>query len=906
MKSKILKIFLIILFSKLIFINSYSNDQFNFDVTEIEILENGNLVKGYKRGKIETNEGIIINADEFEYNKALNILLGKGNVVVKDLVNNYFITAEKITYFKNLEKIEAENNVTAEDKTNNYIITAEKITYFKNLEKVEAENNVTAEDKTNNYIISAEKITYLKNLEKVEANKNVRALDKKNDYLLIAEDLIYDKKKNQIITQGKTTAKIQNKYEIKSSNVFFLINENKLYSKYKTIIKDTNLQVYNLDKFVYFIEKELLKGENIIAISNYGLPNSDKIFFSNAEFNLKNKSFIGKDVKVNINKNIFGDPNNDPRIVGISAKGESEITKINKGVFTSCGKNDNCPPWSINAEEILHDKRKKEIIYNHAWLKLYDIPILYFPKFFHPDPTVERRSGFLKPQFNNSNVLGSSYSIPYFSVLAENKDFTFTPSIFENNLQMLQNEYRGINRNSKFTANFGYVNNYKSSLSSNKNSIFNLFSKYELDLNFENFKNSELFVSIEKVSNDTFLKVFDTNIQDTDLKPKDFNNLNSEIKVFLDHEKYTFDSGIQSYENLQKKSSDRYEYVFPYYNFNTSLSENFWNGSVSLSSSGNNVLNNTNKLKSNITNDVAYLGSDFISRYGFKNNISIDIKNLNSLGKNNSEYKSSPQIELMSLIDLSTSLPLTKEEEAFNNYLTPKMSLKFNPSDMKNYSDSDRKINTNNIFSNNRLGLTDSLESGRSLTIGLDYRREKKERIDDINRFFEAKLATVIRDKEEKFIPKKSTLNKKASNLFGSVKNNFSDIIELEYNFSIDNDYKTFEYNDFSAQFDLENFTTKFSFIEENGEIGDSNFIENSTSFNFENSNYITFKTRRNRKLNLTEYYDLVYEYKNDCLTAGIKYKKTYYEDRDLKPSENLFFTVTLIPLTTYEQKVER
>ena len=78
------------------------------------------------------------------------------------------------------------------------------------------------------------------------------------------------------------------------------------------------------------------------------------------------------------------------------------------------------------------------------------------------------------------------------------------------------------------------------------------------------------------------------------------------------------------------------------------------------------------------------------------------------------------------------------------------------------------------------------------------------------------------------------------------------------------------------------------------------------TSYSFDENNYLTFKTRRNRKINLTEYYDLVYEYKNDCLTAGIKYKKTYYEDRDLKPSENLFFTVTLIPLTTYEQKVDR
>ena len=55
-----------------------------------------------------------------------------------------------------------------------------------------------------------------------------------------------------------------------------------------------------------------------------------------------------------------------------------------------------------------------------------------------------------------------------------------------------------------------------------------------------------------------------------------------------------------------------------------------------------------------------------------------------------------------------------------------------------------------------------------------------------------------------------------------------------------------------------------------------SNIFQNSISYNFEN-NYFKFNTRRNRKINLTEYYDLVYEYKNDCLTAGIKYNKTYY-----------------------------
>ena len=36
-------------------------EQFNFNITEIEILNNGNLYKGLKRGTIKTDNGIIIN-----------------------------------------------------------------------------------------------------------------------------------------------------------------------------------------------------------------------------------------------------------------------------------------------------------------------------------------------------------------------------------------------------------------------------------------------------------------------------------------------------------------------------------------------------------------------------------------------------------------------------------------------------------------------------------------------------------------------------------------------------------------------------------------------------------------------------------------------------------------------------
>ena len=869
MKNKIFK-FAFIIFFLIVPVSSNSQEQFNFDITQIDILQNGNKFVGTKRGTITSNNGIEINADEFEYDKKLNILKARGNVQIVDEINNYEIFSQNIIYEKNNDFIYTNKKSKALDTKRGIEMNAEIFEYniLKNI--ITGKNNATLENKLDDYKVSSNFISYLKN-------------------------------QNKIFTKGKTFANIYSKYKFSSENVVLLTDLMELISENKTTVTD-NSNLYKVGKFSYLINEELLKGTDMLINTNYNLPTSDKFYFKTAVVDFKDQSFYGTDPTIKVKKDIFDDIDNDPRIIGISATSDKDRSKISKGVFTSCKQNDNCTPWSIKAREIIHDKNKREIFYNNAVLKIYDFPVLYFPKFFHPDPTVDRRSGFLKPQLNNSNVLGNSFSIPYYSVLAQNKDLTTIPFIFENNLQMVQNEYREINKNSNLYANFGFVNNYKSTLNNKKNSIFNLFANYDLNLDLENYSYSNLFLSIEKVTNDTFLKVFDTHFQDNILKPKDYDNLKNEIKISLTNENYSLKSGLITYENLQKINSDRYEYIFPYYDYNTKINYSFFGGEINFSSSGSNIINNTNQLKSNINNNINYNSREFTSFDGVQSFFSINTKNLNTVGKNNSEYKSSPQIEILNELNYNLSYPLLKQNEYNINYLTPKALLKINPSDMKNYSTLDRVVNVNNIFNHNRLGL-DSFESGRSLTLGLDFKKENSE---NLNKFFEIKLASVFRDKEENFMPKKSTLNKKNSNLFGSINNNFSDFFNINYNFAINNNYNSIEYSNLSTRFNMNNFTTEFDILKENGEMGNSNFIENNTSYRFDDQNFITFKTRRNRKLNLTEYYDLVYEYRNDCLSAGIKYNKTYYEDRDLKPSENLFFTISLIPLTSYEQKIDR
>tara|TARA_B100001093_G_scaffold513664_1_gene586035 strand:+ start:641 stop:880 length:240 start_codon:yes stop_codon:yes gene_type:complete len=78
MINKFIYFFFLIFVSILLQSNSYANNQFNFDVTELEILENGNIIKGSKKGSIRTDDNIVITSDTFIYNKKKIFLLQLG------------------------------------------------------------------------------------------------------------------------------------------------------------------------------------------------------------------------------------------------------------------------------------------------------------------------------------------------------------------------------------------------------------------------------------------------------------------------------------------------------------------------------------------------------------------------------------------------------------------------------------------------------------------------------------------------------------------------------------------------------------------------------------------------------------------------------------------------------------
>ena len=806
MKNKFIVIFFLILLSSIVS-KSIMAEEFIFEVSTLEITDNGNVYKGKSRGKIKANTQLELISDNFEYYKKTNQLKTIGNVQLYDFTNNITINAETIFYFKDIEKI---------------------------------------------------------------------------------------------FTKGKTLIKISDKYTIEGYDLTLLKNEMILSSRKNTIITDKKSNMYKLKEFQYSINQEILKGENIeVSMKTNEKTNNDNFFIKTGVFNLKENKFLAKDISAILRKDLFGNNENDPRIVAVSAKNDGPVTFFEKGVFTSCKKTDKCPPWKISAEKIEHNKTKKQIIYKKAWLEVYDFPVLYFPKFFHPDPSVKRQSGFLTPDLSSSQNTGSSISTPYFYVISDDKDITVKPQLFDNNKFLLQNEFRQKTKKTLSILDFGFVKGHDSNNNDKGDTRAHMFTSSAVDLSLDNYLNSMLKINYQKTTNDNYLKIFNL---ESPILPVNNTVLESIIELDLEHKDYDLTASFEMYETLEGSSNDRYQYVLPSYNFSKNFFLESIKGSFNLNSQGNNTLEDTNVTTSKIFNDLNYSSINNVLDNGIKTNFDIFLKNVNTTGKNNPEYKENLHTRLMSAYTFNASLPMINKTSSTFNTLEPKLSLRLSPNQMRDNNTLERRIDINNIFNTNRLSMDESFESGESVTLGLNFKKEKVNTINElseIEEYIDFKLATVFRLKEEKNIPRNSTLNKKTSNLFGQF--NFKPIknISFGYNFSLTEDLDTFEYNSLTTKMKYEDFTTQFDYLKESGVIGKNNIIENKTEYNFNDANSISFNVRENRELNLTEYYNLIYEYKNDCLVAGVKYKKNYYNDADIKPVEELFFSITIVPLTT-------
>ncbi len=80
--------------------------------------------------------------------------------------------------------------------------------------------------------------------------------------------------------------------------------------------------------------------------------------------------------------------------------------------------------------------------------------------------------------------------------------------------------------------------------------------------------------------------------------------------------------------------------------------------------------------------------------------------------------------------------------------------------------------------------------------------------------------------------------------------------------------------------------------------MGNKETVRNKSDFLINKEHKISFDISKDLVDDFTQYYDLIYEYKNDCLSLSLNYNKSFYSDGNLEPSKSLSFLIKIIPFT--------
>ncbi len=744
----------------------------------------------------------------------------------------------------------------------------------------------------NNHTIRSNFAEYDKKNGIVKFKDNVILKDNKNN-IINTNDAEYNENNQIFKTNGFTKIVTSENYNIEGRDIILNKKFNTIISNEKTIIKDNDGNIISLDNFEYQKENKIFKSIGLIEVQDK-LNNSYN--FSQLYIDTEKKEILGSDVSAYMNNEEFKvNSKNNPRIMANTFIRKKDNNIFDKSIFTLCGyrkgkSGEKCPPWTIQSSKMLHDNKNKTIYYENALIKVYNIPIFYLPRLAHPDPSVKRRSGFLPATLINTKNLGSGLKLPYYLALNKDKDFTFTNKLYFNENPLLMGEYRQAFKNSDLILNMGYTKGYANT-SSKKNSgdKSHLFTKFNKNFNNSSDSETNFTLQTQDVSNDKYLKLYkiDSNLVDYNQNylENSFNFLHTNNEFFL-----SMDASI--YETLKESYNDKYEYIFPDILFDKNLFQSQKFGVLDFQS--NLKINNyeTNKTSKIFMNNFDWRSKEINFDNGLNSKFIGKVKNVNFDTKNISEFREKEKSEMHVALGYLTELELIKNNSALNtqSLLTPKLLVKYAPGSMRKETNEGQRLTPNNAFSLDRSNQSYNLEKGLSASIGFDYELTKEDKL------FQFSMGQIVQEKTNKNMASVTSLQDKLSDLVGSTSFKINDNFNLKYNFSLDQNYNDLNYNEIASTLNYEKLNIGFNYLQEKQHIGNNEYLKTNLTYKANSNQKLSFENKRNLVRHASEYYDLSYEYYNDCLRAALVFRREFYNDSELEPENSLMFKITLVP----------
>ncbi len=625
-------------------------------------------------------------------------------------------------------------------------------------------------------------------------------------------------------------------------------------------VKISNNEIrINSDSAQYFKEIDIIKAKDNIKINdNYNNNYYADTLNSNEDFSIAE----AENIKIRLKDNA--------RVVGNKFIKKNELNIVTNGQYTPCREDgylvEDCPGWKLKAKTVYHDEKSKTMHYDHSILYILNFPVLYSPYFSHPDPSINKRSGFLAPMFQADDKLGQIVSIPYFYNIAGNKDFTFIPTLQTTSNNYITSEFRLLNKSGTYKIT-GNINDNSDELGS-KHFVF---ANAEINSPLNKFS-----IDIQTANNDTYMKKNQINEIDV---------LKSGLLISDQYKGNDFLLETRMYKHLSTNELNQWEYLYPKVNYNiANIKIPSLKGNLGIKNEIVRLRSLNKNISTSISSEFNYKEDKIDMKRGLVYENFIDTRLTYHSVKYADTNNDTRQIRMFPQIGSKISFPLKKNTKNFSQILKPVVMPLLAP--YNNYT-SAQEINNSNIFSRNRASGLYIWESGPRINYGTEWFIEYKNKYD----------GSITIGQSMKFNKKKNDHSDEISDVMASLFLNFGQnlytnaefvIDRKEYNVNKSNVTSLIDLNKIKIKAEYDYVSSKFASQSEQLGLAARINIDKNLDFIFSGKRDLDSKTNIGYESGLF--------YENDCLAVNFKYYRDLTKFKDIEEAKGISFLITLKP----------
>lgn len=573
-------------------------------------------------------------------------------------------------------------------------------------------------------------------------------------------------------------------------------------------------------------------------------------------------------------------------------------TIAQKASYSPCQKCKDDPErplaWKLTANEVQHDAEQRRMEYSDVFLEIYDIPVLYFPYFTHPDPTRKRETGFLTPSFGSRGSLEGFLTTPFFYNISPSKDLTVEPTWYYGlNQPHMSAEYRQHLKAGeiRLAGSLTYADGGAGSTNAeNEEFRGHIDSEGRFDLN----DTWRLGFDLNHASDETYIRRYgqENKAQNghlvSDLYVEGFRNrnyINASINAYQE----------QKTETPADLQDGMLEYQFSHVSQPISTGA-YWKLDAGAYGIKRKNETQTSRLAADTSWVIPYT-SDTGDIYTLDANLATTVHYASKLSiEEISDDYSGAQFRTVPSLTLEWRKPLSRTQMggSVNEIFEPIIKLKAAPNvgnneKIPNEDSQDFEFDDTNLFKTNRFTGLDRIDGGQRVDFGFNWGAYGQE-----GGYSQLFVGQSYRFREDGTYDTNSGHEDKISDIVGRVQVSPSGFLDVLYRYRLDKNDLTL--NRSETQLSMGPQSTRFSMshllVEGSGadsEYGTREEISGRLTNQISKNFYSTIDARyRMNDPEGTVTYGGQFGYKDECTTIYLDARRNFSEDRDIKPTDSI------------------